>query len=301
MDLMFDQYSRYRACADLLKTVGINSKNSILDVGSGPECQLGNFLPEADITYVDPLILVDSKVKAIRGDVFARELDNRQFDIVIAIDVLEHIPAMHRKAFIDRLISLATKSIVLAFPSSDSNVAEEVDKYIDNQYKEIFNKDYPWLDEHGQYGLPSVKNTKSTLEDLGLHCQTIGHGHAPWLKDLLGYLICIWEVPEMREFCIQISKEFNDKLYKYDFGAPHYREFIVASKTPLNPKITLETYQHNSQVDNLYKDILTKAKSRYLSASIDGFFKLDSKIIELNKLMNSKLAEKDLKIIELNS
>lgn len=296
MDLMFDQYSRYRACADLLKAVGLTPKNSILDVGSGPECQLGNFLPEVNITYLDPLISSNFGVKAIRGDVFSKELDNVKYDYVVAIDVLEHIPQIDRCAFINRLNSLATESIVLAFPTSDGNVANEVDKFINVQYAEIYSKNYPWLHEHEQFGLPSLKSTRGVLENLGWHCQTIGHGYAPWLKELLGYLICLWDVPEMRSYSLSISQEFNEKLYEYDFEGPHYREFIVASRVPFDKEVTLGLSHQDSRADDLYQEILHKAKSGYMKASIDCFLNLSSQI----KSLEADLIQKNIEAVKVS-
>ncbi|MBF0293400.1 MAG: hypothetical protein HQK86_14720, partial [Nitrospinae bacterium] len=52
--MIFDQYSRYKACSDLLRQAGFASGDTLLDVGSGPECLFGQFMQDAEITYVDP-------------------------------------------------------------------------------------------------------------------------------------------------------------------------------------------------------------------------------------------------------
>ena len=54
-DVIFDQYSRYRSAAEVLSTV-CGADDTLLDVGSGPECLLGRFLPRHSITYIDPLL-----------------------------------------------------------------------------------------------------------------------------------------------------------------------------------------------------------------------------------------------------
>ena len=59
--MIFDQYSRYKACADILRQAGFQKGNCVLDIGSGPECLLGQFMPHAAMTYVDPLIPAVSK------------------------------------------------------------------------------------------------------------------------------------------------------------------------------------------------------------------------------------------------
>ncbi len=54
--LIFDQYSRYRAVAEIVAAIRDDADARILDVGSGELGLLGAFLPGADITYVDPLL-----------------------------------------------------------------------------------------------------------------------------------------------------------------------------------------------------------------------------------------------------
>jgi hypothetical protein len=36
--IIFDQYSRYKACADLVNQTDFVEGSSLLDVGSGPDC-----------------------------------------------------------------------------------------------------------------------------------------------------------------------------------------------------------------------------------------------------------------------
>ena len=55
-DMIFDQYSRYKACSDLLRQAGVEAGSLVLDIGSGPECLFGRFLPDMTVSFVDPLI-----------------------------------------------------------------------------------------------------------------------------------------------------------------------------------------------------------------------------------------------------
>ena len=91
------------------------------------------------------------------------------------------------------------------------------------------------MDEHFRNGLPSLADTVNQLEKLDWHCQTVGHGHAPWLRELLGFVICTWDIPGIEKFILNVSEKFNRDLYRYDFCAPYYRQFIVASRNPLPP------------------------------------------------------------------
>ena len=135
-EIIFDQYSRYQACADLMEQAGVEKSGTILDIGCGPEMLFRDFLPAAQMSFVDPLI-PEGTPNTITGNVFSPELNEMNFETVCAVDVLEHVPPEHREKFIRKMSSLATDFIVLGFPVSDSSDATEVDASIENLYREI--------------------------------------------------------------------------------------------------------------------------------------------------------------------
>jgi glycosyltransferase involved in cell wall biosynthesis len=287
--MIFDQYSRYKACSDLLRQAGFAAGNSILDIGSGPECLFGQFLPEATMNYVDPLIPVGSGQGRITGNIFAKELEGQTFDCVTAVDVLEHISPEYRHGFLERMLSLGKNTIILGFPTSDSTNALGTDKAIDDQYRAIYGHDYPWLEEHYLYGLPSLAGTVKELEQLGWHCQTIGHGHAPWLTELLSFVICVWDIPGMRPLVQEISEEFNRKLYPHDFRAPFYRQFVVASREPLPALVVPASSVDDKAADQTFRTLMEGARQQYFSASL----------IEM-AAQNARNAKNQLKLHELS-
>ena len=209
--IIFDQYSRYRACAEMIAAIGAESGSELLDIGSGPECLLGHFLPASAITYVDPLLAdVKGRNKThIGADVFSPNLDNRRFDYVASVDTLEHVPASKRAAFIERLSSLARSGLVIGFPCADRGDAVMTDHVINEHYRQLFGRDYPWLEEHIRYSLPRLADVLDQLRSCGWHCKVIGHGHAPWLRELLGFVTCAWDVPEAQDIVLEISRRFN--------------------------------------------------------------------------------------------
>lgn len=308
--IIFDQYSRYKACSDLLRQTGFSSGNSILDIGSGPECLFGQFMPEATMNYVDPLIPVGSGQGRITGNVFSKELEEQTFDCVSAVDVLEHVPPEYRHGFLERMSSLGKNTLILGFPTSDSSVAFETDKAIDDQYRAIFGHNYPWLEEHYRFGLPSLTETVAQLSKLGWHCQTIGHGHAPWLRDLLSFVICAWDIPSMKDVVLEISEKFNRELYQYDFRAPYYRQFVIATRRPLPPITTPVTNTNNAEAENIFQKIMEDAHRQYFSTSLQQLVERDVYIAELNnkieeasawgKSLQASVIERDAYIANIN-
>ena len=281
--MIFDQYSRYKACSDLLRQAGIAPGSSVLDIGSGPECLFGQFMPDAAMTYVDPLIPSGSGQGHITGDVFASELDGQFFDCVSAVDVLEHVLSEHRQAFLERMSSLGKNTLILGFPSSDSSEALETDKAIDEQYRAIFGHNYSWLEEHYRHGLPSMVGVVGQLSQLGWHCQTVGHGHAPWLRELLGFVICVWDIPSMSNVILRISDKFNRELYQHDFRAPYYRQFVIASRSPLPQIIAPATSNNIEAADEAFRVLMEDAQRQYFTASLRQLVERDAQITVLNQ------------------
>jgi glycosyltransferase involved in cell wall biosynthesis/uncharacterized coiled-coil protein SlyX len=316
-NIIFDQYSRYKACSDLLHLAGFVEGNSVLDVGSGPECLFGQFMADARMTYVDPLILSGSGLGRITGNIFDGELDGQSFNCVSAVDVLEHVPPEHRQAFMERMSSLGTNTLILGFPTSDSSDAFETDRAINDQYRAGFGLDYPWLEEHYRFGLPSLTETVEQLNHLGWHCQSVGHGHAPWLRDLLSFVVCAWDIPSLKNLVLEISEKFNSELYSYDFRPPCYRQFVIASRSPL-PSINLADSSSKSvDEEKVFRALMEDAYRKYfpvsirqMAASKDAVAERDAEILQLNgKIqevsdwatdLNAVLAGRDAEILQLH-
>ncbi len=238
--MIFDQYSRYRACSDLLRSVIDTNGLTLLDVGSGLECLLGKFLPEARLHFVDPQFSPNTSppsATCISGDILTISTPRNHYDFVVSVDTLEHVGPAKRKEFISRISGLAKQGILFGFPASDRGEAEETDRHVDNIYRSEFGTGYSWLKEHFELSLPSVEEVVNQLEELGWNCCVIGHGYVPWLQELLGLTICVWDIPEGKELVLDISRDFNEILYPYDFCSPSYRQFVLATREKVAGKV----------------------------------------------------------------
>lgn len=299
--MIFDQYSRYKACSDLLRRTGFIEGNSVLDIGSGPECLFGQFMPDATMSYVDPLITEGSGQGRISGTVFAKELDGRVFDGVSAVDVLEHVPPEHRQSFLKRMSSLGKNTLILGFPTLDSSDALETDKAIDDQYRAIFGHDYSWLEEHHRFGLPSLAATVEQLTQMGWHCQAVGHGHAPWLQELLGFVICAWDIPSLKNLVLEISEKFNQDLYPYDFQPPFYRQFVIASRSPLPTVAPPVGAYSQAEAESIFQALMDETRRRYFCTSMQQLANPEGIAAERDAALikrNAALAEHDVVLAE---
>ncbi len=299
MEMLFDQYSRYKACADLLGALA--NEGTILDAGAGPECLLGEFLHGYRITYADPLITgpQEREGEYISGNIDAPELAGRKFDFVTCVDVLEHIPASERLAFVEKLASFAKEGLILGFPTSDDETAIAVDQAVSTAYETAYGHPYSWLKEHFSYRLPSAHEVKEQLSALGWSVDIVGHGHAPWLSSLLGIVICGWELPSAHSVILELSERFNRELYPFDFTPPCYRRFVLAHKKqevsmPSDLKTTIDD---NAQL--AFSSIVAETQASILRVATDEFHlqrELGTALAERDSLLRDKeiaLAERD--------
>jgi SAM-dependent methyltransferase len=121
--------------------------STILDAGCG-EYGLTAFMPRANITGVDilPEDAVSPDVKYLRGSLTDLPFDDRSFDVVVAIDVLEHLSPEMRISAVREAVRIARKAAIITFPSGaqartvDERFAEELDRRGSPRPE--------WLDEH---------------------------------------------------------------------------------------------------------------------------------------------------------
>jgi glycosyltransferase involved in cell wall biosynthesis len=231
--------------------------------------------------------------------VFSSELDGKTFDCVSAVDVLEHVPPEHRQVFLERLSLLGRNTLILGFPTSDSTDSLATDKVIDGQYRAIFGDDYPWLEEHHRFGLPSLSDTVAQLSRLGWHCQSVGHGHAPWLRELLGFVICVGDIPSMKDFILEISERFNKELYPCDFQPPYYRHFVIASRGILPQISGPVSARSETESEKIFKTLLEDARRSYFDLSLRQLAERDTQIAGLYKHMEKEVTERDTQIADL--
>ena len=116
--LPFDRYQRYAVAARALDVWRDGAGGlSVLEVGSNVHRDLEQFLDDM-VVYLDsarPANSADSD-RFVQGDGIVCPFRDRAFDVVLALDVLEHIPAAARRNFLAELLRLASRGVVIAAP-----------------------------------------------------------------------------------------------------------------------------------------------------------------------------------------
>jgi SAM-dependent methyltransferase len=125
---------------------------AILEIGSGPY-GIGTFrkvpFTGCDLAFLDEPKWPMTPLIASAADL---PLADQSFDVVLASDVLEHVPPELRKAVIQEALRVARRLVIFGFPCGV--IAHELDE----ELREIFltrNLHVPiWLEEHMEAAFP---------------------------------------------------------------------------------------------------------------------------------------------------
>jgi SAM-dependent methyltransferase len=119
---------------------------SVLEVGVGPT-GVGQFWKHpfvgADVFFPIP---PSGPMIPIMASAGALPFPNLAFDVVIASDVLEHVPVEARKPLIDETLRVTRKLAIFGFPSGDA--AHKCDESLRDECIQRRLKPPVWLDEH---------------------------------------------------------------------------------------------------------------------------------------------------------
>ncbi|HEX8723527.1 MAG TPA: class I SAM-dependent methyltransferase [Pyrinomonadaceae bacterium] len=151
--LRLHKFKRNAELPRVRKVVGILrglAPATLLDVGSGRGTFLWPLLdafPGLRVTSVDadPLRVADidavraggvSNLRALRMDAAALELDDKQVDVVTALEVLEHLPAPARAAA--EAVRVAGGYVVASVPSKEDDNPEHIQLFDRRGFESLF-------------------------------------------------------------------------------------------------------------------------------------------------------------------
>lgn len=152
--VMLDIIQRYIPIVNGIKRVRLKTKK-IVEVGGGGE-GIGFYLPnyeiiDCDIQFVKN-ILPNVKLMKIKGGMLP--LPDNYVDIVISVDMLEHLPTNEKRAkMIKEMLRIAKRNVFLAIPTGEESLkANEI-------FGKLFHKKYPhikhkYVTEHLKFGHP---------------------------------------------------------------------------------------------------------------------------------------------------
>ena len=191
--LPYDVYERHRKVGSFIK-----ENESVVDVG-GELNHLSQFCHAKKIVVAN---LASGDVIIKNDSLPFRE---KSFDVVCAIDVLEHIPKRERKDFIKRLVNIASERIILSFPIGTKKHIQ-CEKEIQNWLSHI-GQNVTYLQEHIKFGLPSISDIIMLTKDQ--NCQVFYSGNITFNKYLFMLFILDLKIRLIRRVVYFTKLIFN--------------------------------------------------------------------------------------------
>jgi len=198
--IWFDRYQRFKAAADLIEDLAGPQSLSILDVGSLDNA-FALFLPRHRLKPWNDLILSSTG---------GLPLPDKAVDVVVALDVLEHVPAPERPFFIGELARTSKLASIFAFPIASAASVEEFGLRLTGS---------KWLSEHKEHGLPDPGEIETIFKRLGLAFSRYPNASlASWMPMML-----LMHGVQDENLKAEISIFFNRNFYPLENREPVYR------------------------------------------------------------------------------
>ena len=227
--LPFDLFQRYQLAGAISEVL---CPGSILDVG-GVLGDIGGHLASSSDFFGAERNVVSTDLRHCDhpgheiADGGLQPFQDQSFDLVVSMDVLEHLPPADRESYLAELRRVARLWIIVAAPINDPAVQKAEETLGDSLLA-----GHAFLAEHAQMGLPRAREVSRSFETAGWNVVEMSNGYLPyWLlaQALTQVLFAGRDFETWRHFNRLYSRHF----YPHDQQEPAYRRFWVASRTPL--------------------------------------------------------------------
>ncbi len=154
---------RYVPVVQKLKDLKLTD-SKILEIGSGSlgiTPYLKKPIDGIDIDFSGPQTPLINKIKAA-GIVLP--FHKNSYDVVIAIDVLEHIEPLLRAKAISEWLKVAKKLVIIVVPIGQ--FSEKQDRELDLYWQKVFKDQNLFLTEHVKNGLPQAEEILVDIDKL---------------------------------------------------------------------------------------------------------------------------------------
>jgi hypothetical protein len=222
---MLNWAARYYPIVRILKSHGLFDDASLLEIGSGP-IGIGRFrkIPfiGCDLSFPFPPLWPMTPMIASAAQL---PFKDNEFDIVLASDVLEHIPPDLRKTVIGEALRVTRKLAIFAFPSGPLAWKSDQDLY--NHYLEGKMPPPGWLSEHMEAPFPGDELFQ---EIHGWDTRQIGNESIrfhTWMmrKEMSGRFV------RASSIAMRVAPLLVEALLRRADHAPFYRQIFVLSRT----------------------------------------------------------------------
>jgi glycosyltransferase involved in cell wall biosynthesis len=297
----FDQYQRYQTTSLIVEELRKDRESfSILEIGANEHKNLEKFLPNDIVKYLD--IQLPEELKKDSQYILANatkmpEIQTNSYDILIALDVFEHIPKELRDDFLCELNRVANIAVILAGPFDEVGVNES-EVRVNAYFKTKFGIDYIWLEEHISNGLPNLNNTISVLESkFNRNISHFKHGSLELWEKLIRLHFEVANNIELQSYRQNIDSYYNKNIFISDIDENCYRDFIICSSDKLDVSNFFKIKEEDNQKLNFLNDLID---STYKLSMEKGFLNIQERDQQIQE-KDQQIQEKEVQIQNLNS
>jgi glycosyltransferase involved in cell wall biosynthesis len=229
-----DIYQRYGFLARLIDAIfraptatgtAPVGKIRLLDVGSGPVRLTETFLPDwMEVTRTDVSTFDDPAIVCIEPDGSLPFADG-SVDVVLAMDVLEHLPADQRARVIAECRRVAGRCVIVAGPVHTPEVVA-AERSFAELARTVSGRELAFLAEHAQFGLPDAGDITGAFDGREWHVVTADNSPlAEWqLFNAVDFIYsCDLGEGERKQATNSI---INGRAPFRRAHSPHYRMFV---------------------------------------------------------------------------
>jgi len=190
--------------------------------------ELGGRIVEAEVFALD---LADCLAAGfIKGNGDRLPFKDGSFDIVAAMDVLEHVPPGKRAGFLGELGRVARGAVVVGAPAGGGAV-ERAEAVIAAAYTDAYGIEHQQLREHRENGLPRAEEVEAALAAGGFSAG-VNFPFGSLVNWLFGQSLrsLFWGLRDTARFVEAVGRYMISSFNRAEFELPAYRRFWVYSR-----------------------------------------------------------------------
>lgn len=218
---MLNWAARYYPILRILKSDGWLTTGSLLEIGSGA-VGIGRF---RNIPFIGCDLSFESAPEPpmfpLRASAAELPFADTTFDVVLASDVLEHIPPSLRAKVIAEALRVSKGLVIFGFPSGQP--AWELDRALAKEYEAARRTTPVWLEEHMLAPFPGPE----LFEDLdGWKIERLGNEslqfHAWLMRKEMSRVFC-----RLGSACMRLVPQIVESVLKRADQPPYYRQIFA--------------------------------------------------------------------------
>jgi SAM-dependent methyltransferase len=233
-----DSALRYREAIELIRPLHRPGLR-ILEVGSGAG-GVTDFL-RTPVTGVDTTFertedRATSSLTRVEARADALPFADGSFDVVLSLEMLEHIPPEQRDAVLSEMLRVLADGgrMVLTFPADEA--AARADRALNERFRRRYGSDHPWVIEHITEGVPATEEVVGRLRALvggGGAVSVRKHDPArPWLLRQTIYSAHWWYRPAvLAGLHSRSGATLLFRLWPRLRSREHYRSIVVVDRS----------------------------------------------------------------------